>query len=647
VRVAPRLSSSTPLLVHSYAVFGGRLVSELPFPELAPATAGPANWTLRLGSLATRPGGELVHAEELTPSCRMRLTRVDGVYRYEHSCTGAFEVSADGSVITWDGSPHAPLDTVRMDVLARVLLLCLSHRDVLCVHGSAVVAAEGAIAFLGHSGAGKTTVLRCIAGLSDPEEGRITIGDRVLFDSRQRIKVEPARRRVAFVFQDLALFPHLSVEDNVMYGLRRLDEVERKRRMREILASFQIEHLCSRFPREISGGEQQRVALARSLVTEPSVLLLDEPLSSLDSHTKVRIIEDLRRWNDRHRIPILYVTHDHGELLALGDRVIALEQGQILTEGLPLDVVPAPRRAVMAQTAGFENLFDAVVIEHREQEGTMLCRLAGTPILVETPLAQASVGSEVCVGIRAGEILVTATPPAMLSECNVIRGKIKRLERQGATVEARIDCGAEFRAHLAARSVESCGLQVSTEIWMMIRAQACHPVRPMLYDTLQRLFVFVCHGNTIRSPIAQAICNAEIARRFGVSLESLDRDGIKAMSAGLNSRPGEPIAAEAEQALSAIGSSASEHRAGNLTHRLAQKAEVIFCITEEQRKELVAMFPEAISKTYCLHPDADIGDPHGKTFDAFFDLAQQMQGLIHRRLDGLGVGSASGGIELA
>ena len=115
-------------------------------------------------------------------------------------------------------------------------------------------------------------------------------------------------------------------------------------RMEDILHSFQIGHLRKRLPKEISGGEQQRVALARSLVTEPTVLLLDEPLSSLDPQTKLSIIKDLRRWNETHRIPIVYVTHDHAEVFALGDRVIALEQGEILTEGLPLDVVAAPRR---------------------------------------------------------------------------------------------------------------------------------------------------------------------------------------------------------------------------------------------------------------------------------------------------------------
>lgn len=499
----------------------------------------------------------------------------------------------------------------------------------------------GVTVLVGHSGAGKTTILRCIAGLCDPEEGRIAIGERVLFDSQQRIRIEPAKRRAAFVFQDLALFPHLSVQDNVMYGLRRLDKAERQRRMREILESFQIEHLCKRLPREISGGEQQRVALARSLVTEPAVLLLDEPLSSLDPRTKVGIIEDLRRWNDLHRIPILYVTHDHGEVLALGDRVIALEQGLIVTEGLPLDVVPTPRQAALAQSTGFENLFDATVVELREQEGTMICQLIGTAIQVEVPLAQASIGAEVRIGISAREILVASARPAILGECNVLCGRVKQLERFGATVEARVSGGAEFRVHLAARSVESYGLKESAEVWIMIRTHACHLVRPTLSKTLQRLFVFVCHGNTIRSPLAQAICNAEIASRLGVPLELLDRLGIKAVSAGLTAQPGEPIVAEAGQALAAIGLPSLEHRSGNLTHSLAAKAEAIFCMTEEQRQELTAMFPEAISKTYRLHPDADIGDPHGKTLDMFLDLARQFQCLIRHRLDGLGVcGSA-------
>jgi molybdate transport system ATP-binding protein len=505
----------------------------------------------------------------------------------------------------------------------------------------------GVTVIVGHSGAGKTTILRCIAGLCDPEEGRIAAGDRVLFDSRLGIKLEPARRGVAFVFQDLALFPHLSVQDNVMYGLRRLDKPERERRMREILESFQIAHLRGRSPREISGGEQQRVALARSLVTEPSVLLLDEPLSSLDPGTKVRIIEDLQRWNQTRRIPILYVTHDHGEVLAMGDRVIALEQGKIVSEGLPLDLVPAPSRAALARTAGFENIFDATVHEIREQEGTMVCQLTGTSILLGAPLMPASIGSEVCLGVRAGEIIVSSSQPAILGECNAIPGTIKQLERVGSWVEARVGCGAEFRVRMSARSVESCQLEVAREVWLMIGAHSCHPVQPVSLDALRRLFVFVCHGNTIRSPMAQAICNAEIAKRFGVPLESLDRLGIKAVSAGLTARQGEPLAAEAERAMGKIGIPILDHRSRNLTHRLVQRAEAIFCMTEEQRSELTAMFPAIQSKSFRLDPAADIGEPHGKPFDGFLDCALQIQGLVRGRLNGLGVGVTGGGLELA
>jgi len=230
----------------------------------------------------------------------------------------------------------------------------------------AFTAHPGVNILLGHSGAGKTTLLRSISGLCHPEKGSIVIGGKTLFDSEKNVRIEPAKRKVAFVFQDLALFPHLTVQENISYGLRKLEAAERERRVAEILESFQIAKLRKRVPREISGGEQQRVALARSLVTEPSVLLLDEPLSSLDGGTKAGIIDDLRAWNQQRRIPILYVTHNHEEVFALGERVFSLEHGRIVAEGAPIDVLNAPHRQSMVQIAGFENLFDAHVIGERQ-----------------------------------------------------------------------------------------------------------------------------------------------------------------------------------------------------------------------------------------------------------------------------------------
>jgi len=501
--------------------------------------------------------------------------------------------------------------------------------------------APGITVIVGHSGAGKTTILRCLGGLCDPEEGQIAIGDHLLFDSVRRINVESARRGVGFVFQDLALFPHLSVENNVMYGLRRLEAAERQRRMVEVLQAFQIEHLAKRYPRQISGGEQQRVALARSLVTEPSVLLLDEPLSSLDPRTKANIIDDLRRWNGARGIPIVYVTHDYEEVLALGDRVIALDQGRIVAEGLPHELIPVLRRQQLAQPTNFENVFDATVVELREQEHTMLCQIIGTSIQIEALPSSVPVGSEVRLGVRADEIMIAASPPAIINQCCVFRGTVKQLDRMGATVEVRFSCGADFRAHLTSRSVESFGLRVSTEVWMMIRPQSWHLVRPALSRTLQRLFVFVCSGNTSRSPMAQAICNAEIARRLGVSLEALDRVGIKAMSAGLSARSGEPLTAEAERALATLGMPDVQHRSGNLTRGLVQKAEVIFCMTEEQRQKVIALFPEAASKIHCLHSLGDIDDPSGKGDPAFLELAGHLEHLIGERLSALGITEAA------
>jgi molybdate transport system ATP-binding protein len=231
--------------------------------------------------------------------------------------------------------------------LARPLQIRVAHRY-LAPDGATSFSLEtnfvvqpGVTILRGHSGAGKTTLLRCIAGLAGMESGTIAVGEQVLFDSARKINLEPRHRKVAFVFQHLALFPHLSVRENVGYGLRKLAAADRNARVSAVMASFRIGHLGDRLPSEISGGEKQRVALARALVTEPAVLLLDEPMSSLDTRTKALIIDDLRAWNAAHRIPIVYVTHDADEVRALGERAITLEHGRIAADDSLLDRKPS------------------------------------------------------------------------------------------------------------------------------------------------------------------------------------------------------------------------------------------------------------------------------------------------------------------
>ena len=497
----------------------------------------------------------------------------------------------------------------------------------------AFAAQPGVTTVVGHSGAGKTTLLRAIAGLCDPDGGRIVIAGRVLFDSQKKIKVEPAKRRVAFVFQDLALFPHLTVRENVCYGLRTLEKNERERRGAAILESFQIARLSNRMPREISGGEQQRVALARSLVTEPSVLLLDEPLSSLDAHTKAAIIDDLRAWNEAHRIPMLYVTHNYEEVFALGEHAISLDGGEISAQGLPINVVRTPYRQTMAQLVGFENLFDGVVAGVREEHGTMICRVAGTSIEMQSPLTSIAPGSPVHLGIKADEILLAVNHPGIVSACNVIQGRIKQLDSLGQNLEARIDAGAEFRVHLPAPSSESMNLRQGDNVWMVIRPQSCHLVRSRRMRATQRLFVFICNRNTSRSPMVAAICNAEIARRLKVAPEALSSLGVRAVSAGLTANPGSPMDMEARKALDHLKVPRPVHRSQNLTADLAGKAEFIFCMTESQRLTVVKTFPEAASKTLCLHPSGSLEDPHSQGDEAFLRVAKQIQEIMPPLVD--------------
>src|ERR1700686_1864047 len=237
-------------------------------------------------------------------------------------------------------------------------------------------AEAGFTILFGPSGAGKTTVLDCVAGIATPDSGRIAVAGRVLFDAARSIDFPVAKRRVGYVFQSLALFPHLTVEKNVQYGLAHLPQAERATRASAILQAFRIAHLAQRYPREISGGESQRAALARTLVTDPAVLLLDEPLAALDAATKAKIIDDLRLWNQIGRIPILYVTHSREEVFALGERVIVLDAGRIIAQGSPHQVLSAPTHESVAQLVGFENIFDATVWLPHEDRGAMHLRVA-------------------------------------------------------------------------------------------------------------------------------------------------------------------------------------------------------------------------------------------------------------------------------
>jgi len=337
-------------------------------------------------------------------------------------------------------------------------------------------APPGFTILFGASGAGKTTLLDCLAGLTTPDSGRIAMGNRTLFDSSASTNVEVARRQVGYVFQSLALFPHMTVEQNVTYGLAHLSHAEGSRRASSLLDAFRISNLASRKPPDISGGESQRVALTRTLVTDPQLLLLDEPLAALDAPTKARIIADLREWNRAHGIPILYVTHSREEVFALGEHVIVLDAGRIVAQGTPHEVLSAPQIETVAQLAGFENIFDAVVEAVSPQRGTMTCRIKGDgeDISLETPLVRGGVGSALRVGIRAGDILLATSPPTGLSARNVIPGRIQSLEQRDVIISAVVKCAVELEVHLTLAARDSLALTPGKEVWLVIKTHSCH-----------------------------------------------------------------------------------------------------------------------------------------------------------------------------
>lgn len=337
-------------------------------------------------------------------------------------------------------------------------------------------APPGVTILFGPSGCGKTTLLHCVAGLLRPEAGHVALGDRALFDSGEKIDVPIPDRSVGYLFQDLALFPHLTVGDNIKYGLAKLDAGLRRSRTVEIAESFRIAHLLQRKPGEISGGERQRVALARTLVTLPKILLLDEPLSALDDVVKSGIIEDIRAWNAARGIPIIYVTHADREVFALGERVVVLEGGRVLALGTPQQVLRAPRLEAVAQMTGFENVFEARVTALRENNGTMFCRLKNTDVELEVPLTRASPGATLRIAIRAGDIILATTLPEGLSARNLIRAKLVALQQQGVTVIASVEAGLTFEVHLTPAACEHLRLKAGQEVWLVVKTYSCHPV---------------------------------------------------------------------------------------------------------------------------------------------------------------------------
>jgi molybdate transport system ATP-binding protein len=338
----------------------------------------------------------------------------------------------------------------------------------------------GITVLFGPSGAGKSTVLQLLAGIADADDGRVVLGGKALLDvgtgAGTEVNVPTAQRNVGYVFQDLALFPHLSALENVEFGLADLPKHERRERATELLRRFRVAETAERRPKNLSGGEQQRVALARTLVRNPSYLLLDEPLSALDAHTKAQILEDLVAWSNENPVPVLYVTHDREEIFSAAKNVLVMDGGKIVSEGAPATALEARRSMLRQRDSGMENVLKARVVARNEQAGTMTCDVAGE--IVECVLPHGVVGESVAISVAADDILLATVRPEGISARNLLRGRVKKTWRKDRSVAVEVACGgAVFVAHVTPAAQESLGVVEGKDVWLVFKTHSVQVVR--------------------------------------------------------------------------------------------------------------------------------------------------------------------------
>jgi molybdate transport system ATP-binding protein len=337
------------------------------------------------------------------------------------------------------------------------------------------VQAGKTLALVGESGAGKTTVLRLLAGLTDPDDGRIAMNGRTWFDHAAGISVPAWQREVGYLSQDYALFPHLSVFNNIAFGLRaqHFGDARIKRQVDAMLFRFDLEEMATRRPHQLSGGQQQRVALARALVLEPKLLLLDEPLSALDLKTRRSVRSGLRHTLASLPSATLYVTHNPMEAIVFGDRIAVLESGRVTQNGVPDDLLRHPRSAYVAEFMGVNLL-----------RGTIAAAEAGGLVRVQTPFGSVTAADsgdvgEVLVALSPREITLHLTPPAGSAQ-NVFFGPIVELVPEppfGERVRVALATSPPLVAEVTRHAVETLGLREGLEVHAAFKATGVVPYR--------------------------------------------------------------------------------------------------------------------------------------------------------------------------
>ena len=330
---------------------------------------------------------------------------------------------------------------------------------------------RGAVtAVFGPSGSGKTSLLNMVAGLLRPEDGRVEIDGEILYDAAAGIDRPPEARRLGYVFQQDLLFPHLSVGDNLRFGYDLLPAGERRFEPGRIAELLEIGPLLGRRPRTLSGGERQRVALGRALLASPRLLLMDEPLASLDQGLRSRIIPYLRHVRSDLGIPILYVSHSAAEILELTKEVIVLDRGRAVAHGDFFRIASDPRVLPLVDEFGFENVLPVEIVAGDAATGACRATCSGQELRI--PWCDRPVGTRLFVGLRADDVILTRVPPEGLSVRNALAGRVTEVAEVGATRLVYVDVGRPLAAKVTPEAVEELGLGPGLPVFCLIKTHS-------------------------------------------------------------------------------------------------------------------------------------------------------------------------------
>lgn len=321
----------------------------------------------------------------------------------------------------------------------------------------------------GPSGSGKTSLLDLVAGLRRPESALIQLGDEVLTDTRQNVFVPTRRRGIGYVPQDLALFPHLSVRQNLLYGHR--PDGEKRFRFDHVVALLEIQPLIHRGVTQLSGGEKQRVALARALLTSPRLLLLDEPLANLDAQLKRKILPYLARIREEFRVPVLYVTHDRFEALSLADEMIVLIGGRIAQTGPVHEIFGRPANLDVAGIVTVETIQPGRIVKTADDLVTVAVANALLSA-VEPNLPPGT--SDVYVCIRADDVILLKGADTPSSPRNHLAGSVRSISREGTLLRVELDCGFPLAALLTNQACQELALKAGDHVVALVKAPNVH-----------------------------------------------------------------------------------------------------------------------------------------------------------------------------